>query len=270
MALYSYNKYTINREPYTSSRIYDQWVVGDGEVKRGDTYYRDYTFNPNNGSYSPVGRGDSWSEPTAWNYSVYVFKDGYMYRVYQVTTSHRHTREAKFGTAGGNRVRGSYVGAVVAEDGTYPNNGISGSYWYIRGAMAKPNPPSNIKVSGEFKGGKALDLNWNPGSYVTNYQIQRQDNGGSWVDLGDTTATSYTDILPRGVETVSYRIRTYGNTQYSSYVATTTYDIKNFPEMGIIVDGKLMTGSQGWVKVNGELKEIAEIHMKVNGQLREG
>ncbi|MBG9773577.1 hypothetical protein [Brevibacillus laterosporus] len=40
--------------------------------------------------------------------------------------------------------KGSYIGDVVAEDGTYPENGAQGNYWYVKIGPAFPNIKVNI------------------------------------------------------------------------------------------------------------------------------
>ena len=46
-------------------------------------------------------------------------------------------------------IQGTYINTIVAEDGTYPDDGISGSYWYVKGALVFPS--MGIKVDGVLK-----------------------------------------------------------------------------------------------------------------------
>lgn len=46
---------------------------------------------------------------------------------YTGTCSYRHAERYL-----ASRTRGSYVNTVLAKDGQYPDNGISGSYWYVK------------------------------------------------------------------------------------------------------------------------------------------
>jgi hypothetical protein len=51
--------------------------------------------------------------------------------------------------------KGSYLSTIIAEDGSYPDNGISGSYWYIK--TTKVFPEMQINVNG---GWKEVDSGW--------------------------------------------------------------------------------------------------------------
>lgn len=55
--------------------------------------------------------------------------------------------------------KGNYIGTVTAEDGTYPRDGKSGSYWYVRDRLAN-RPPT---ISGS---------NLNIGSKTDDFQIE--------------------------------------------------------------------------------------------------
>lgn len=45
--------------------------------------------------------------------------------------------------------RGSYIETIVAEQGAYPANGISGDYWYVLGKRAFPD--FKIRQDGQLK-----------------------------------------------------------------------------------------------------------------------
>lgn len=56
------------------------------------------------------------------------------------------------------KVKGSLVKTITAEEGTYPDNGISGDYWYIKVKKAIPT----IKIGGRTVGAiKYKDKNGN-------------------------------------------------------------------------------------------------------------
>ncbi len=50
--------------------------------------------------------------------------------------------------------KGSYIETVTAEDGTYPDNGISGSYWYVKTTLAF-TPKIWVNINGSMK---AMDI----------------------------------------------------------------------------------------------------------------
>ena len=51
--------------------------------------------------------------------------------------------------------RNQLLDTIIAEDGTYPTNGIQGDYWYVRGARVFPD--FKLKVDGQLK---ASDNGW--------------------------------------------------------------------------------------------------------------
>lgn len=56
------------------------------------------------------------------------------------------------------KVKGSLVKTITAEEGTYPDNGIKGDYWYIKIKKAIPT----IKIDGRTVGAvKYKDKNGN-------------------------------------------------------------------------------------------------------------
>lgn len=65
--------------------------------------------------------------------------------------------------------QGSYIGEVIAEDGTYPTNGrASDGYWYVRGEMIPPIIYKNQTI-------KSIKYK--------NQDIQRIYNGGNMIGL---------------------------------------------------------------------------------------
>jgi len=45
--------------------------------------------------------------------------------------------------------KGAYITSVVAEDGTYPANGIQDGYWWVKGALAFPS--LGLRIGGARK-----------------------------------------------------------------------------------------------------------------------
>ncbi|WDV46741.1 hypothetical protein PV797_03365 [Clostridiaceae bacterium M8S5] len=45
--------------------------------------------------------------------------------------------------------RGTLITTIIAEDGTYPSNGISNGYWYVKGALVFPE--FKIKINNKLK-----------------------------------------------------------------------------------------------------------------------
>ena len=45
--------------------------------------------------------------------------------------------------------KGTYLSTIEAEDGTYPDNGVQGGYWWVKGALVFPS--LKLRVGGELK-----------------------------------------------------------------------------------------------------------------------
>lgn len=48
-------------------------------------------------------------------------------------------------------IKGAYIDTIQAEDGTYPNNGISGNYWYVKDTAVFTPPDLKIRVNGQLE-----------------------------------------------------------------------------------------------------------------------
>lgn len=70
------------------------------------------------------------------------------------------------------KTKGDYIGDIVAEEGTYPNNGVYGSHWYIKGEIA--NTPPTVSGSDSNLGDK------NSGFLIT-YQVDDIDTADNLV-----------------------------------------------------------------------------------------
>ena len=46
------------------------------------------------------------------------------------------------------KVKGNFINSVIAKDGTYPNNGVKGDYWYVKREKA---PDIKANVNGEAR-----------------------------------------------------------------------------------------------------------------------
>lgn len=43
-----------------------------------------------------------------------------------------------------NKIKGSFIETIKAEDGEYPNNGVKGSYWYVKKGLVNKAPVLNL------------------------------------------------------------------------------------------------------------------------------
>ena len=166
-----------------------------------------------------------------------------------------------------SQTRGSLVESnIIAEDGTYPANGQSGGYWWVRGsAVPLPTVPSSITIPTEIKGGESFTVSWGASSYQTGYRLERQLNGGSWVQIVQQAGTSYVDTVDKGTLTVNYRVLSYGNGGTSGYRTGTARSVINFPEIFENYNGTFVAYEGAWENVNGTWVEIDSVWENVNG-----
>lgn len=278
MALYSYSRYNINRTyKIENSRYYDEgrgWPVSDGDTLR--EVLDDLVFSTSTGYITLPG-----TSTRRWPFNLGTLGKANAYKVINSRKVFRLVQE--YSSATGeyynsgyyiegvvtSETRGSFVSTITAEDGAYPTNGISGSYWYVRGAIVTPSAPSNITVPTEIKGGKDITITWGTSNYVTRYHLERQINNGTWEEIYQGTNREYTDNVPRGIDFIRYRVRVYGNSNYSAYTNSPVRSVKSFPDTTIKIDGQVKTGVRGWVRVNGQLFDLSEFKARVDGTLRE-
>lgn len=85
-----------------------------------------------------------------------------------------------------------------------------------------PAAPASIQVPAEVLGGNPLTVTWSaasdPDNNLTGYELERQVDGGDWAQVYKGAATSYTDNITRGWQSVNYRVRSY-----DAYNATSGY-----------------------------------------------
>lgn len=286
MAKYYYDKYSTvveGRGPGTWEYNMGSYV-GDGSdspntkvLKSTYDYYDSYDFNytyeryvgsgtktqRGAGQKPPVGkyhiRDEHTSRARVWKILPTTFTNPNGYDCHRVDVLSSKTIYG----------RGTFIETVVAENGTYPNDGIQGSYWYVRGSLVTPGTPTFITVPTEIEGGTTITISWGTSSNSDSYRLEKQLNGGSWSQIYSGTARSYSDTIPKGTRSVAYRVRGANGTAYSSYKTSQTITVQSFPEMGIRVNGALKASDAGWVKVNGQLREIDTIWVRINGVLKE-
>lgn len=144
MANYYYARYlysvTYTDDPYSASSA--NYYAGQTQ-----TEWDGYTWNGT--KYIPAGSSyllayDSFS-------GYYLVSDSYAW--YFGTRASSGDGGYYYAISGRKRsshvTKGSYVDTIIAADGMYPNDGVSGSYWYVKGALAFPS--MKIKVDGVLK-----------------------------------------------------------------------------------------------------------------------
>ena len=95
-----------------------------------------------------------------------------------------------------------------------------------------PSAPASIAVPETVNAGQAFAVAWGAASDsdgdLAGYSLERQLNGGSWAEVYNGAALTYTDTLEKGWNTVAYRVRAYdAHTAYSGYTTSPTRAVNN-------------------------------------------
>ena len=120
---------------------------------------------------------------------------------------------------------------------TYPNGGVSGSYYYDQfTSVTSPTNPSQISYPSTINS-LSTKITWQPSTSNTSYPVSRYElscstNGGSsWQVVGTTTQTSYQfGISSPEVTQIQFRVRAMDtNSQYSNYVTGSNSTVHYVP-----------------------------------------
>ena len=183
-------------------------------VHAGDIYYRereyDYTL----------------SRAGFWKWQVYE-KSGYVdtFETYQYTIKLRVIGEITLEeyTIYQHERKGSYVSTIVAEDGTYPDDGISGSYWYVK--TAKPIVTLSLIGNKSFNEGQTLSFQLSAnidGTSTITYSTTGLPEGAS-LD-GSTGEFSWsTDYYDEGTYEVTFSTSANGSTDSETIIITVNH-----------------------------------------------
>lgn len=157
MAKYYYKRYRVISNYKYREKFTREWWTGS----MGDTN-TNYTLDQSTGKFRLTGSGtfidtgrrdpcyivlDNGSTLQKYTWEANP-KDDYRERVREMTyVSERYLA---------SQTKGAYVDEVIAEDGTYPVNNISGSYWYVKDRLANTAP--EISGSNVDLGSKTEDF----------------------------------------------------------------------------------------------------------------
>ena len=76
-----------------------------------------------------------------------------------------------------------------------------------------PSTPASISVPGSINGGTSITVSWAASTdaegNLEGYIVERQTNGGSWSQIYQGNATSTTNSVAFGTNTVAYRVKAY-------------------------------------------------------------
>jgi hypothetical protein len=136
MAKYYYNKYTVNSSSYSYYYESGGWVsAGTASTDINSTAPSGYYFSSSDGYHTSgstlISSGLAYvgGGTIVDRYIPYDSDSTYIYVSIDRMTCTLAT--------GYNYSQGSLVASnIIAEDGTYPANGQSGGYWYVRQGLA--------------------------------------------------------------------------------------------------------------------------------------
>ena len=120
----------------------------------------------------------------------------------------------------------SYGNVSSASSGAYPNNGKSGSYWYVSKGNDSIDPAS-VTYPASPNGGELVDITIAPSTGIKfggtiKYKVEYQLNGGSWqTAAASTTATTISVLIPDGTQTFRARATASDNMGFTSTTAVT-------------------------------------------------
>lgn len=150
-----------------------------------------------------------------------VYPNGGFYRHYVQTT----------------QSQGSKIDDVSGTQSLYPNNGVSGSYWYVLSGLDSIDPVSISTVVDRWLYiGQQLTITASPSTSIQyggtiSYQYQVQLNGGSWTNIGSkTTATSINYTVPDGTTSIAFRVQASDNMGFTSadWIQSETYAVSKY------------------------------------------
>ena len=119
----------------------------------------------------------------------------------------------------------------------YPNGGVSGSYWYDQ----RSTITINITVPSMVMQGQDIPVSWNTVGGATEYFLERKADGGSWTQVYNGSATSYTDTAGAW-SNVKYRLRMTISGVMTPYVESGTCQVVPASTLAISgTDGDLGT-----------------------------
>ena len=158
MAKYYYYRYSIKKD-WVESTNRNLGIAEEGARSGLTSEFRYYDSVAWNGSeYVGVGSGETkgvglspitgkWLVTHTRNTSTSKYAFQITSTVIQIGSGfYRRVNQKRMSST---NVRGDFLNTIVAEDGAYPANGISGSYWYVK--RNKAFPEFKVKADGQLR-----------------------------------------------------------------------------------------------------------------------
>lgn len=203
MVKYIYEKYNSNYSSGTTTTYtensFGAWSAYESKDSNAAFYgHSSYGFSSSSGLYT-VG-----SEQTYYTNATYYRGSSTSITEYQIFDSSGGTAQYRYRTktatkstsSYGNYSKGSYIGQVIAENGTYPSNGRHSpdGYWYVRRFEA--TPPTVTSPNGGESWDATETITWTNSQTELRYKIELTvDNGESWTTLNASTSTDATSFV---------------------------------------------------------------------------
>lgn len=161
-----------------------------------------------------------------------------------------------------------------SNSGAYPQDGVSGDYWYEYQGSDNIDAASVGYSTLEPRGGETITINVTPSSGkvysgTVSYLYQVQLDGGSWTTIATTTATSQNYTIPKGTQTFAARVRAQDDIGFTSSTYTTgaTVTVKN--SNAFVGVGGVVRNVEPRVCVNGVIYTNVTSYVCVDGVIRQ-
>lgn len=137
--------------------------------------------------------------------------------------------------------------------------------------LVLPGRIKKIYMPEDTRGDRHNIVSWDPAQNALSYRVEVKYNDTNFerVTVSEITDTKIRIFVPKDKLTMQVRISVVAKDGISDYTFSTIETVKNFPEIQIKVNGELRTALEGWIKVDGVVREIDTIFMKNNGVVKE-
>ena len=223
-----YGEYGLNLN-YPSSPFYLKTQEGSIQIPTEEETYSDeipagyYIFATNSHF---VFTGGTYKTITATKFEWKKSSDDHYYL--------NSDQEVEYYKYAEDPIKDSFLSDVSGtSQSSYPSDGMQGSYWYTYLGSDSIDPSAVSYSTTNPKGGESITINVSPrsntyGGTIT-YKYQVQLDGGSWIDIGSTTSTAKSYIIPKGTSTFRARVVASDNMGFTStdYVTGNTCSVIN-------------------------------------------
>lgn len=238
MATYKWNRYNINTS-------LPNFQYSDDASIRFNTLYKNITWDGSQWNpVSPYGATESISVG-AVGYKLALGPGNIIKYVSKAkgdasdTLPHSAYYAPK--TSNGGQSRGSSAGTVTSTSrSAYPDNGISGSYWYVYAGVvnsAPTTPGAFTSPTGELKGGQDITVTWGASSdaqgdtitYYPEYRYYKNGVAQAWTGLANNTSRSRALTLSTDttLDKIEFRVRASDGSLYSGYRNSEVFTIEH-------------------------------------------